>query len=914
MGKTLRVHTLAKELGVSSKDILAKCLAEGLDLKNHMAVISVGLAESIREWFSSGADVTTVEVAEPVDLDRIKKTTRRRVKSAKDSEGHDASVATVSDDDAETHLADESAEAAIADSEPTPPQPEVALVPAAIAPPEAPTAEPEPTPAVAEIAEQDAATPQIAVDDVSDTPPSPPAPEIPTPAKPAPAPIRPAGPQLVPAPAELRGPRVVRIEAPEPVRAPRPRPGPYRPGEAPAARAGTTSAPPPAGGDTGARPHGRPRKDDGDASARPRSPRRGGITEVVERLKEWRDQDVLERKERLASATGHGLRARRSAERIRQTAAPTPSGRRAEVEISTPISVKDFCSAVGVPFNTLSTKLMQTTGRLMRIIDMLDFETAELLGVELGVELKLARTRSALEKLQDRVAQQERSHLKPRPPVVAMLGHVDHGKTSLLDAIRRTKVAAGEAGGITQHIGAYRVDRGEWHVTFLDTPGHEAFTAMRARGANLTDVVVLVVAADDGIMPQTIEAMNHAKAAGVQIVVALNKCDLPSFDQNRIYAQLSEHELTPSEWGGTTDVIKTSAITGMGVDDLLAHLSTLSELLDLKADPTVAARATVIEARMREGQGVTAQVLIREGTLKTGAVVLCGGAHGRVRTLIDDKGKRVPKAEPGTPVQVSGLDELPEAGDELYVLESAAEAKTIALEVREQRRTASLTATRKPTSLEALLGASDDSIPELSVIVRADVQGSVDALKSKLAEFPSDKARLKILHAGVGTVSEADVHLARASSAIIIAFHVVPDDAARRLADEFHVEIRQYRVIYEMLADVHRALQGMLTPLEKEEQRGRAEVRQVFNVARIGTIAGCMVVDGTIHRSHRVRLVRDGRVIVERVAMASLKRFKDDAREVRAGLECGIKLEGYDDVKPGDVIEAFEVVEFAPEL
>jgi translation initiation factor IF-2 len=728
---------------------------------------------------------------------------------------------------------------------------------------------------------------------------------------PPPAPIMPAGPQVVPRPAELRGPRVVRIEAPEPVRTPRPRPA--------AAELGGSPGLPPAPGTK--RPgRGRSRADEEEAARqRARTPRRHDTSsEVAERVREFRDQDWQERRERLASATGQGLRDRRAAERRRQAATTTggkAAPRRNEVEITAPIILKEFCSAIGVPFAQVMRKIMEHTGQMMAINQSIDGAMAELLALDFGIPLSIVQARSELEKLVDEVRDRPREHLEPRPPVVAMLGHVDHGKTSLLDRIRHTSVAKGEAGGITQHIGASRIDRGDWHVTLLDTPGHEAFTSMRARGANLTDVVVLVVAADDGVMPQTVEAIAHAKAAGVAIVIALNKIDLPGVDLNRIYAQLAEHELTPTEWGGSTDVIKTSATTGQGVDDLLAHLSTLSELLELKADPTIPAVATVIESEMAGGQGVVARVLVQEGTLRTGQVVVCGPGCGRIRSLSDPRGGRLKEAPPGTPVAVVGLDELPNAGDRLYVVDELSRAKAIAEEVRQQRRAESLRAAPKPRSLESLLvGASEADVPTLNVILKGDTQGSVETLKKQLGEFPSSKAVLRVLHAGVGAVSEADVALAQASHAIIIGFHVVADDRARHLADEVGVEIRTYRVIYEILDDLHKALLGLLEPLKKQEVRATVEVRQVFKVGRVGTIAGCYVTDGTVARSHKARLVRDGRVMLEGAALASLRRFKDDVREVRAGFECGIKLENFDDLKPGDRLEMYEVVEVSQEL
>lgn len=895
MAKQLRVHTLAKELSVSSKDIIEKCRAEGIELPNHMAAISIGLAESIREWFSVGADVTSVEAAAPVDLKKVRKP-RARPKLAAEPLSEGPTVV------AEPPASETAAPApapplpAIETPAPPPAQPAVVESEPSVAPVEPvlpAAAEPEPTQR-AEPVRPAAARPA----------PAPPR----TSPEPAREPVRPAGPQLVPRPAELQGPRVVRIEAPEPVRLPRPRPAPMAP------------MMPAAGPSPESRVRGK-RKAEEDreaAKTRARSPRRQGTNvDVVERMVEWRDQDVIERKERLASATGHGLRDRRAAERRRlQTPQPaTAPGRREEVEITTPITLQEFCAVVGVRFPVVLARLMEHTGKMYTINQAIGTEEAELVALDLGITLKIRRSKSALEKLEEEYAQRERRNLKPRPPIVAMLGHVDHGKTSLLDAIRSTKVAAGEAGGITQRIGAYRIQRGNWDVTFIDTPGHEAFTAMRARGAHLTDVVVLVVAADDGIMPQTVEAINHARAAGVQIVVALNKIDLPGVDVNRVYGQLAEHELTPTEWGGNTDVIKTSATTGKGIDELIAHLSTLSDLLDLKADPDVPAQATVIEAMMLGGLGSVAQVLVREGTLRQGQFIVCGAGAGRVRSLINDQGRRLKEAGPGSPVLVGGLDELPLAGDRLYVVDDLSTAKEIAAEVARRRREESLLELRKPQTLEDLLQAGQkNEVPELNLIVRADGQAAVESLRAKLQEFPSDKARLRILHAGVGAISEADVMLAHTSRAVIVGYTVVADDRARQLADQLGVQIRQYRIIYEIVDDVQKALEGLLAPEQKIELRGKAEVRQVFNVSKIGTIAGCYVVDGTIHRGHSVRLVRDGRLVVERAAIGSLKRFKDDAREVRAGLECGIKIAGFDDVKPGDVIESLEVVQIAQRL
>ncbi|MBI5865049.1 MAG: translation initiation factor IF-2 [Planctomycetes bacterium] len=730
MSKTLRVHNLAKELGIDSKEIVAKCHAEGIDaIKNHMAVVSLGLAESIREWFSAGADITSVESAAPVDLGKVKKHRARR-KTSKDDETEGEGAASSEEVSAEAPPPE-------TDEVPAPAQeiqPAAEPTPEPISPPEVvETPEPVVSPASPPAPAEEAPAPAVAAPVVVPAPaPAPPPPAIaakvaaPIRISPPPAPpvIAPAGPQVVPAPATLKGPRVVRIEAPDPVRPPRPRP-------APAAGAPTVFSPdrPAARG----RGFGRGPTEGESESAKKtaRSPRRHGRDSdivVDERMREWKDQDVLERKERLAAATGGGLRARRSAERRRQTghAPAAPAGRKGGIEITVPIMVKDFCAATGSTYKTISQKLLQQSGKLIKITDSLDAESAEMLALELNIALSFVTAKTELEKLEEEVATRERQNDQRRPPVVCILGHVDHGKTSLLDAIRKTAVAAGEAGGITQHIGAYRVDKGDWHVTFLDTPGHEAFTAMRARGAHMTDVVVLVIAATDGVMPQTIEAINHAKAAGVTIVVALNQIDVPNVDINKIYGQLAEQELVPSEWGGTVDVIKTSAISGQGIEELIGHLSTLSDLLDLKADPGIPAWGNVIEAQIREGRGNVAQILVREGTLKTGQFVACGPATGRIRALIDDKGKRIDKAGPSTPVEILGLDELPTAGDKLYVVSDLSRAKSIADEIKQQRRQESLQTVRKATLEDLLSGGKDEEVPELNIILKADVTGSLE--------------------------------------------------------------------------------------------------------------------------------------------------------------------------------------------
>lgn len=918
LAEKVRVHHLARELGVSSKAILEKCAAEGLPVRNHMSTLSAGQVATIREWFSEGAHTTTVEESSRVDLEkvRVKRRPRKRAarKEAGEAEAVEAAATATAVSEAPPAAAEAPApvgepeqrppEAPVAPAAEVPEAPAGALVSATVTEAPAPPAPPEEAPAAPPAAE---------------APPAEPAKPEPAPPEPEPEPVRPAGPQNIPAPATLKGPRIVRVERPDEIAPPR------RAGRGPLPPA----APPPV--IPGKPKPKREDRDEGDEedkdkkrrAGRGRSPRRTWVVSesgVQEKLREWREQDLIEREARMRGAIGRGARARRVVERKPGERPRPPSvPRKGTITISEPIVLRDLCSALGVSFGQVAPVLMREHKMMARINDTIRADLAELLALHFGVELQIAKARSPLEELEEEFRSRERKSLEPRPPVVTFLGHVDHGKTSLLDAIRHTRVVDAEAGGITQHIGSYRLDRDGLSVTFLDTPGHEAFTALRARGAQLTDIVVLVVAADDGVMPQTVEAINHAKAAGVPIVVALNKIDLPGVDRNRVYAQLAEHDLVPTEWGGTVDVVPTSAVTGEGIESLIEHLATLAELLELKADPTVPATGAVIEAQLREDVGPAVRVLVQEGTLRVGSPLVCGPAYGRVRSLLDDRGRRIETAGPSTPVEIIGLDEVPDAGDRFYETPDLQRAKSVAEHVREQRRRESLAALSRPRSLEELLGQREEGeIPELNVILRADVQGSVDALKKALSELPTEEVRLRFLHAGVGAIAQSDVVLAEASDAIIIGFNVVPDPAAARLAEEKGVDIRLYRIIYEVVDDIRKALEGLLKPLRREEVRGRAVVRQVFQISRLGTVAGCYVTDGVIALSHYVRLIREGRIIVpteedvkknRHRTLQSLKRFKDDVREVRAGLECGLRISNFDDIKVGDTIESYEIVE-----
>jgi translation initiation factor IF-2 len=535
--------------------------------------------------------------------------------------------------------------------------------------------------------------------------------------------------------------------------------------------------------------------------------------------------------------------------------------------------------------------------------------------LEYDIELEVVEHKSAEEQIEATFDDRKRVDEQSRSPVVTILGHVDHGKTSLLDRIRNAKVADGEAGGITQATSAFQVpvklEESGRLVTFIDTPGHEAFTEMRARGAKVTDVVVLVVAADDGIMPQTIESINHAKAAGVPIVVALNKIDKPeATDSNiqRVLGQLAEHELNPSEWGGTTEVIRTSAIKGDGIQDLLEVLDYQAQLLDLKADFGGQAVGTVIEAEMVEGRGAVANILVQEGQLKKGDFIAVGRAYGRVRDIINDHGKRIEEAGPSMPVAISGINAVPDAGDKFYVVKSIREAEAASSERVAHERQREL-ATEKVTLDNIFQHLADSQRKELPLVLKTDVQGSLETIKASLAKITHDEISVSIKHAAVGGVNESDISLAEAAGAIILGFNVTASSKARKAAEARGVDIRFYDVIYDILDDVKRAAEGLLEPELRLEVLGHAEVREVFKVSKVGMVAGCYVTDGVVERNAQIRVTRDDIVVEKDRRLEQLKRFKDDAKEVRAGQECGMRIVGYDDIKPGDVLECYKTLE-----
>jgi len=557
-------------------------------------------------------------------------------------------------------------------------------------------------------------------------------------------------------------------------------------------------------------------------------------------------------------------------------------------------------------------KTLFNAGEMVSITQSLSDEAIELVANEIGQHVEVISPLEDHEDEDDEVV--DESRLEPRAPVVTVMGHVDHGKTLLLDAIRRTDVVAGEFGGITQHIGAYQIHHDGREVTFIDTPGHEAFTAMRARGAQVTDIAVLVVAADDGVMPQTVEALNHAKAAAVPIVVAVNKVDKDEADPTRVRQQLVQQGIVPAEWGGEFEFVDVSAKTRQNLDQLLETILLVADFQELKADPHAPARGVAIEAHLDKGRGPIATVLIQRGTLRVGDAVVCGAAFAKVRAMLDEYGHPVKEAGPAKPVQVLGWSHVPEAGDELRTVEDEREARHVAQEREARVRAADMAASRPASSLaDLLVAARQGELPVLNLIIKADVQGSLEAIIDALEKLPQDEVRIRVVHRGVGGINENDISLAMASSAVVIGFNVRPDVNARELAEKEDVDLRLYRVIYQVLDEIRQALSGLLSPEEQEAELGRAEVRALFRVPKLGVVAGCMVTHGTITRGSLARLVRDGTIVFSG-RVGSLRRFKDDVREVAEGFECGIGLEGYQDLHEGDVIEAYEVREVARTL
>ena len=577
------------------------------------------------------------------------------------------------------------------------------------------------------------------------------------------------------------------------------------------------------------------------------------------------------------------------------------------ITIPETITIKDLADKMKIQPSAIVKKLFMQ-GQIVTVNQEVEFETAEEIAIEYEIICEKEVQVDVIEELL-KEEEENTEDMVARPPVICVMGHVDHGKTSLLDAIRETNVTDREAGGITQHIGAYTVTINDQKITFLDTPGHEAFTAMRMRGANSTDIAILVVAADDGVMPQTVEAINHAKAAGIEIIVAVNKMDKPSANIDRVKQELTEYELIPADWGGTTEFVPVSAKTGEGIDTSLETILITAEILELKANPNRRARGLVIEAELDKGRGPVATVLVQKGTLHVGDFVSAGAAHGKVRAMVDDKGRRVKEAGPCTPVEILGLSDVPNAGEILIAHENDKTAKNFAETFVAQNKVKKLEETKSKMSLDDLFSQIQaGNLKELNLIIKADVQGSVEAVKQSLMKLSNEEVVVKCIHGGVGAINESDVILASASSAIIIGFNVRPDAMAKATAEREGVDVRLYKVIYQAIEDVQAAMKGMLDPVFEEKVIGHAEVRQIFKASAIGNIAGSYVLDGYFQRGCKVRITREGDQIFEG-DLASLKRFKDDVKEVKAGYECGLVFDGYDQMQELDIVEAYIMVE-----
>ncbi len=679
----------------------------------------------------------------------------------------------------------------------------------------------------------------------------------------------------------------------------------------------------------------KPKAEKKEASAEPPKPKREVVTKVVDtrtvdvnldkfnekytelagtkNVENRRKPTPAGNKQKFGNANrGRGrqpFQRRRETEAERLQRIQLEKARKAQLKVQIPdeITVGELAARLKATAAAVIKKLMGL-GVMASVSQVVDFDTAAIVAEELGAKVE-REVHVTIEERLFEVDEDAPESLCERPPVVVVMGHVDHGKTSILDKIRSANVTAGEAGGITQHIGAYQVTAGGKVITFLDTPGHEAFTSMRARGANLTDIAVLVVAADDGIMPQTVESINHAKAAGVSIIVAINKMDKPTANPDRVMEQLTQYELVPEQWGGDVICVPVSALTGQGIDDLLENINLVAEVRELTANPSRRAKGAVIEARLDKGQGPVATILVQKGTLHKGDVVIAGTAVGRVRTMKNDKGQYIEEAGPSTPVEITGLTEVPAAGD---LFDAVADEK-LARELADQRaaeaKEKQFSSYQKVTLDNLFSQIAEGERKQLDIIVKADVQGSAEAVKQSLEKISNDEVRVKVIHAGVGAINKSDVMLANAGNAIIIGFNVRPDPIAKEEAAQAEVEMRMYRVIYDAINDVTDAMKGMLAPKIREVEQGRLEVRQVYKISSVGMVAGSYVLEGRITRTSKIRVVRDGIVITED-EIASLRRFKDDVKEVAQGYECGVTLEKFSDIKEGDIFEAYILEEY----
>jgi translation initiation factor IF-2 len=895
---TLRVYEVARDLGLENRAVVALLQSIGItEVRNHMSVVAPEAVERIKRHLEKQSSQKGVE-------ERIHATVVKRRAAPKPAPAKPAA-------EPEPRIVESPRSSPIAAAPPSSPRvseplrsspvsaPTPPLPSAPVHEPPPPVSEPRPVsvqmPAMSQMPPiSEVAPPPSSVAEVAPPPPS--APQS------APPPV--SSPMSSPAPVSQPAPVSTRPVTPPPPPAP-PAPAP-RPSSPPKTgidvwegRPGVPMPQTPRGGPT-------PRRVQYDAKAGgglgTRGPARGGAP--------------MGPGGRMGGGRGPGgMRARGLGQLAKpkgagQAVTQERSAHKKVVKIESDVGLQMLASKISVKATDVLMKLVRLGMTGVNINSTLDAETAKIVANEFGWEVEdvAVSEEDALVAAQGGVETGEGEDRQTRPPVVTVMGHVDHGKTSLLDRIRKANVVAGEAGGITQHIAAYSVDTPHGKLTFLDTPGHEAFTAMRARGAQTTDVVILVVAADDGVMPQTVEALNHAKSADVPIVVAVNKIDKPDAQSERVRRELSEHGLVPEEWGGETLFAEVSALTGQGIENLLEKVVLQAEVLELRASPEKPATGVVVEAELDRGRGPVATILVQDGTLNRGDVLLAGSAFGKVRAMLDDRGRMVAEAGPSTPVVLIGLDDVPSAGDPVHVVKDLKKAQEIA-DSRKSREKKSLMPGQTRVSLEDLASrmAESDQL-ELKLIIKADVQGSVEALRDALGKLSTDKVKVSVVHAAVGAITEGDVNLAVAAKGIIIGFSVRPAGKASQLAQKEGVQIRQYNIIYNVVDDVKAAMEGLLAPTLVEKQIGTAEVRQTFRVSKAGTVAGCMVTQGVARRSASARLVRDGAVIWTG-KLASLRRFKDDAREVKEGFDCGIGLEGYNDVKEGDILEFVETEE-----
>ncbi len=885
-----RVYEIAKELGVESKELVQRIRALGIPVSNHMSTLEDEQVERIKQAFGRSSQRTT-------ETRQIRPTVVRR--------------RTVGDKKVE--------EKVVASPRPGVVVRRAAAKPSAVAgggavgrssstAPSAAKAPAQPSAAKAP-AQPSAEAKAPAQPSAAKVPAQPSAAKVPARPAPAKAPARPAPAQAPAQPTSGSTPEPVAVSAPE---ASRPEPAPSQPARTAVAEATHAHLPP--GVVARGKQVGR------SAAPLPESVRSRIVSEHQKRRPEPRRREVgraaLGPVGRPAGRMGRPGRRKRVGPRTKgkSTEITVPSAQKRKIRIEEAVQVQTLAQRMGIKAAELLMKLMELGMAGVHINSTLDADTAKILASEFGYEVEdVARSEEEIvEDARGSFEDREEDRVG-RHPVVTVMGHVDHGKTSLLDKIRKSRVAAQEAGGITQHIGASRVTLpGKGTVVFLDTPGHEAFTSMRARGAQATDVVILVVAADDGVMPQTKEAISHAKAAGVPIVVAINKIDKPEAQPDRVMTELSAEGLQPEAWGGETIFVQCSAMTGQGIDELLEAVLLQAEVLELMANPKIPAEGIVLEAYLDRGRGPVANVLIRDGSLRRGDYVVAGHAWGRVRAMMDEHGKQVKEAGPSTPVELLGLSEVPSAGDKLFRVTDQRKAEEVAKARKAKIERPS--AGPKILTLEQMQQLMQQGeVKELKVVVKADVQGSVEALQQALQKLSTEKVRVNIIHAAVGGITENDVMLASAAGALVIGFNVRPQGQAGSTAKREQVEIRTYRVIYDAVDDIRDAMAGLLAPKQVEKDLGRAEVREVFHIPKVGTVAGCMVLEGKLARNARARLVRDGIQLWDG-EFASLRRFKDDVKEVAAGFECGVGLKGYQDIKERDVIEAYEIEEVKAEL